>query len=186
MKFQTSNKGFTLIELLVVIAIIALLSGIIVTSLTSSKLKSRDASRVSDLNQIQLALEQYFDRCGQYPTSTPGQPSTYSGPAFPDIGTYNGCPLDANNNQITLGSYISVVPTDPSTRNNFDYKTNVTASNPPTDFVLHAKLESQEAPQQNSYPDSVKSKNAWATSLACYNPNSSSADYQLAYCVSTK
>lgn len=186
MKLNKSNKGFTLIELLVVIAIIAILSGIIVTSLTSSKLKSRDASRVSDLNQIQLALEQYFDRCGQYPTNTAGQPSTYSSsnPVFPSLGVFNGCPLDSSGNQITLGSYISVIPVDPSTGNAFDYKTNVTANTPPTDFVLHAKLEAQENPQQNSYPDSVKQ--GWASSVACYNSGSSSSDYQLGYCVSTK
>lgn len=61
------NKGFTLIELLVVIAIIGILSSVVLASLNSARQKSRDARRISDINQIQLAMELYFDSCGQYP-----------------------------------------------------------------------------------------------------------------------
>ncbi len=53
------KKGFTLIELLVVIAIIGLLSSVVLASLNSSRIKARDARRISDLHQIQLALELY-------------------------------------------------------------------------------------------------------------------------------
>lgn len=65
------TKGFTLIELLVVIAIISLLSSIVMTSLNSARSKSRDAKRVAELHQIQLALEMYYDKYGTYPVSTP-------------------------------------------------------------------------------------------------------------------
>jgi type II secretion system protein G len=61
------NKGFTLIELLVVIAIIGILSSVVLASLNSARQKSRDARRVSDIKQIQLALELYFDSNGVYP-----------------------------------------------------------------------------------------------------------------------
>ena len=63
------TRGFTLIEMLVVIAIIAILSGIIIANLSGAKGKARDAKRVSDLGNIQMALELYFDRCNQYPAS---------------------------------------------------------------------------------------------------------------------
>lgn len=61
------QKGFTLIELLVVIAIIGILSSVVLASLNVSRTRSRDAKRIADLRQIQLALEQYYDVNGVYP-----------------------------------------------------------------------------------------------------------------------
>ena len=61
------KEGFTLIELLVVISIIGLLSSVVVASLKSARLKAKDAVRLSDINQIILALELYRDTYGQYP-----------------------------------------------------------------------------------------------------------------------
>ena len=55
------RRGFTLIELLVVIAIIGILASIVLASLNSARKKSRDARRIADVKQIQLALELYFD-----------------------------------------------------------------------------------------------------------------------------
>ncbi|PIZ56329.1 MAG: prepilin-type cleavage/methylation domain-containing protein, partial [Candidatus Tagabacteria bacterium CG_4_10_14_0_2_um_filter_40_13] len=55
-----SKKGFTLIELLVVIAIIGILASVVLASLNSARKKSRDARRVADIKQIQLALEMFF------------------------------------------------------------------------------------------------------------------------------
>lgn len=68
--FTRRNKGFTLIELLVVIAIIGVLASIVLASLNSARRKSRDARRITDIKQLQLALELYFDGNGnQYPTA---------------------------------------------------------------------------------------------------------------------
>ena len=83
------KRGFTLIELLVVIAIIGILSSIVLASLNSARKKGRDARRISDVKQIQLALELAYDANGQYPTSL------------------------STSTLVTPG-YISVVPTDPS------------------------------------------------------------------------
>jgi len=60
-------RGFTLIELLVVIAIIGLLSTLAVVALNNARQKSRDARRVSDIKQIQTALELYFNDENAYP-----------------------------------------------------------------------------------------------------------------------
>lgn len=62
-----NRKGFTLIELLVVIAIIGLLSTLAVVSLNTARLKARDARRVSDIKQIQTALELFYNDKGVYP-----------------------------------------------------------------------------------------------------------------------
>ncbi len=61
------KKGFTLVELLVVIAIIGLLSTLAVVSLGSARSKARDARRISDIKQVQSALELYFSDAGAYP-----------------------------------------------------------------------------------------------------------------------
>jgi len=66
-QFIKNKSGFTLIELLVVIAIIGLLSSIVLTSLNSARAKARDAKRQSELKQLQLTLELFYDSNGSYP-----------------------------------------------------------------------------------------------------------------------
>lgn len=95
--FQKSSKraGFTLIELLVVIAIIGLLSTLAVVALNNARLKSRDAKRVSDIKQIQTALELYYNDANAYPAAVTG------GGTIANAGV----------------TYMSAVPTNPSPQN---------------------------------------------------------------------
>ena len=65
-----NKKGFTLIELLVVIAIIGLLSTLSVLALNGARARARDAKRISDIKQIQTALEMYYNENNVYPAST--------------------------------------------------------------------------------------------------------------------
>jgi len=81
------NKGFTLIELLVVIAIIGILASIVLVSLGSAREKARDAKRQSDIRQISLAMEMYYN----------------DGQAYVATGTSPG----------SISSYLNPVPTDP-------------------------------------------------------------------------
>lgn len=67
--------GFTLIELLVVISIIGLLSSVVLANLNTIRSKGRDTKRISDLHNIQLALELYYSKYGTYLVSGTG----YSG-----------------------------------------------------------------------------------------------------------
>lgn len=62
-----SNQGFTLIEILVVIAIIGILSSVLLFNMAQSRAKARDAQRLSDLKELQVALEQYYIREKAYP-----------------------------------------------------------------------------------------------------------------------
>jgi type II secretory pathway pseudopilin PulG len=56
--------------LLVVIAIIGILSSVVIASMNSARKKARDARRISDINQIQKALEMFYDANQNYATST--------------------------------------------------------------------------------------------------------------------
>lgn len=67
---KRNQKGFTLIELLVVISIMALLSSIILVTNRKVRATSRDAQRIATLQQIQKALEFYYEDNGHYPDST--------------------------------------------------------------------------------------------------------------------
>lgn len=113
---KNNNKGFTLIELMVVIAIVAILTAVILSSIYGSRGKARDAKRISDIAQIQLALEQYFDRCQVYPST---------------LATTANCTT------VTLGSFISAIPTAPSP-GSYVYS----AKGDKLDYVLKATLES--------------------------------------------
>ncbi|MBI2053423.1 MAG: type II secretion system protein [Candidatus Sungbacteria bacterium] len=97
-----TKGGFTLIELLVVIAIIGVLSSIVLASLNSARRKSRDARRITDIKQIQLALELYFDS----QTPTPGYPDADTGAAACTATLAYGLEDLAPN-------YIPQVPRDP-------------------------------------------------------------------------
>lgn len=77
------SRGFTLIELLVVIAIIGILSSVVLASLNSARTKARDARRVADLKQIQVALELFYDANGSYPTSIAGLVGSDGGKSLP-------------------------------------------------------------------------------------------------------
>lgn len=114
-------RAFTLIELLVVIAIIGILSSVVLASLSTARLKSRDARRLSDMRQLQTALELYYSVNNSYPGSATTNVST-------DLATL----APAN---------IPVIPKDPqdpgahSSPSNYRYCANT------QNYVLLATLE---------------------------------------------
>jgi len=54
-------SGFTLIELLTVIAIIGILSAVVLVSLSSARLKSKDKAVMTELSSIKVQAEIYYD-----------------------------------------------------------------------------------------------------------------------------
>ncbi len=69
MKYITTQRkrGFTLIELLVVISIIGLLASVVLASLNTARAKARDAKKISEVKQINTALQLYWDTNKAYP-----------------------------------------------------------------------------------------------------------------------
>lgn len=61
------HKGFTLIELMIVIVILGVLATLISGNFFTSLKKGRDARRKTDLEQLQRALEMYYEDKGSYP-----------------------------------------------------------------------------------------------------------------------
>lgn len=110
--FNKDTRGFTLIELLVVIAIIGILSSVVLASLNSARQKSRDARRIGDIKQMQLAMEMYYDSNSSYPA---------------DIAT------------LVSSGFIPVAPTDPQTGTSTTYVYAVSADG--SDYVLRSTLE---------------------------------------------
>ncbi len=66
---QPAKRGFTLVELLVVVAIMGLLISIVTVSLSAAQKKSRDARRIADVKNLQLALATYYNDNLKYPAS---------------------------------------------------------------------------------------------------------------------
>ena len=70
---KSSKRGFTLIELLVVIAIIAILAAILFPVFSKARDKARQASCLSNLKQLGLAIVMYTeDYDGTYPMAWEG------------------------------------------------------------------------------------------------------------------
>lgn len=127
---KAKNKGFTLIELLVVIAIIGILSSVVLASLNSARQKSRDAKRISDIKQLQLALEFSYDANGEYPDAI-------------------------NIASLVTPGYIATIPTDNGTAYKYDNITNtnadcVVATGACTKYHIATNLEDLNHPVKDS------------------------------------
>lgn len=140
-------SGFTLIELLVVISIIGLLSSVVLASLSTARIRARDAKRMSDIHQIQLALTLYYDTNNSYPSS--GKTSWVSS-ADPEWASAFGAALQP---------YLNPMPVDPInnsaspwyTTGNYSYayvqQSSVNNSSPPFDkYTLLFQLENTSSP----------------------------------------
>lgn len=120
-KRSRGQKGFTLIELLVVIAIIGILATIVLVSLNTARSKARDTRRISDLRQVALAMEMYYD----------SNPTV----GFPGDGDELAC-NDWAGFSVLTPTYMGALPTDPGT---YAYAAEVSTSK--QDYVLRAQLE---------------------------------------------
>lgn len=90
MKSVTLQKGFTLVELIVVITILALLMTVGITSYQNTLKSTRDAKRFSDLKELKNALDIYYAKNGEYPSTSGGWWTVCTSGADPTARTTTG------------------------------------------------------------------------------------------------
>ena len=149
---KDTKKGFTLIELLVVIAIIGILSSVVLASLGTARQKARDATRISDMKNVQLALELYFDSNQTYP-------ATIAANALPVV---------------LAPTYIPTIPITPTGAVAYQYLGLTTLANcaavPCISYGLFAQLERFDNLVLNGDADQVTTGTVLnGTSVACSN-----------------
>jgi len=113
------RQGFTLIELLIVIGIIGLLAMVSIIVLNGARLKQRDTKRVSDVQIIRAALEQYWFRNASYPPIA----------ALTPVGSGSFSTITANGFEGTAPTgevFLQKVPVGPSSGEFYQYQGNGT------------------------------------------------------------
>ena len=78
------KNGFTLMELMITIAIIGILVVVSINSLSSTKGKSRDARRVSEMEALRDATEKYIQDNYKLPGVITDLSSCFNSGNFPD------------------------------------------------------------------------------------------------------
>jgi len=126
---MSNKKAFTLVELLVVIAIIGLIATLSVIVLGNARSKSRDAKRVSDIKQIQTALELFFNDEGRYPTA-----EEWNTGSLYATGTFG------------TTTYMQSIPNDPNTKTAYVYSSSDDGSKYSLPFSLENSAGSYDNP----------------------------------------
>ena len=151
---KKKRGGFTLLELLVVVAVIGILASVILVGVAAFRGRARDSRRISDLRQLQNALELCFTRNGEYPASLADLTSATvcnvgvtQIPVDPsDESTYGYC-RNAGNNRYVLGSVLE--------ENNSVHRdmiaTTFTSICPPVGTVRNGTITCQDAGANNHY-----------------------------------
>lgn len=124
--------GFTLIELLVSMSILAVLATVGLTSFKQSQLRSADVKRKSDLEQIQRALEMFYNDNGSYPSSSSTGTILIGSTSF-DWGS------EFKDSKETV--YMKELPVDPVRNPDYCYFSSGNY------YKLYAKLQNSEDPK---------------------------------------
>jgi type II secretory pathway pseudopilin PulG len=110
-----------MIELIVVCAIVAFLASFFLIGLQGAREANRDARRITDLKQVQQALQVYYIKCGMYP-------GEYDAATKGCLGGLLSAPSDnpdswASLHTILSGAEINVesIPNDPISGQTYSY-----------------------------------------------------------------
>ena len=107
------KNSFTLIELLIVIFILGILASLISSNFITSLKKGRDARRKADLEEIQRALEMYYEDQKYYPKFDIFSSNNYS---LCQTKIALNCETD---NEKT---YMQKIPNDPISGKTYEYQ----------------------------------------------------------------
>lgn len=121
------HKGFTLLELMIVMVILGILASLLTGQYLSSLKKGRDAKRKADLEQIQRALELFYEDKKAYPTFA----FTW-GKKLCETKTGDDCGMEK--------VYMQRIPSDPQSDKIYEYATDATGGL----YRLYACLENKD------------------------------------------
>ena len=137
---EHKKNGFSLVELLIVLGIIGLLMVIGVILLGTARERARDAKRLSDMQFIKQAMEDFYYNNNKYPQAP--TPVTLG-----DVGSKvicSGTPNGFAETRSACGTgtvYLDPIPTPPEPKpaqlSGYIY----TATNPTATYTLDAALE---------------------------------------------
>lgn len=174
------RSGFTIIELLVTISIIAVLTSVVLATLSNTRSRARDASRFIAINQIRYAMELYFSKCGTYIVKQNCTGTAYGSSGF---GWFNYASYAGSAGSVAQGlvdngvaSNIIIDPTGMITTNSVDRSGFMIAASA-TQYTVWMNLENPTA-ENISTQNSCK-LNTYDSYLST-NPVAS----QMNYCIS--
>ncbi|OGK40546.1 hypothetical protein A3F34_03255, partial [Candidatus Roizmanbacteria bacterium RIFCSPHIGHO2_12_FULL_44_10] len=117
------SRGFTLVEVAVSVAIISVIFSFALNETTSHFTRGRDSKRKTEFSNIQVPLEQYYDKTGCYPASL-------------DCGQ----PLVANGKML-----IAEIPCDPKTGTSYYYESDGTSCSPWYKIYTNLEFDSDKS-----------------------------------------
>jgi prepilin-type N-terminal cleavage/methylation domain-containing protein len=136
------KHGFTMIELIVVIAVIGVLASVAAVGFGEVRQQARDDIRISQLEQMRLAIELYKTENGRYPEQGCGT----VGSSWAGLGDHPTWGANCTNWIIGLvPEYIPELPKDPNRENElgmgFIYRTNTSGTL--YKLMVHNSVESK-------------------------------------------
>jgi type II secretory pathway pseudopilin PulG len=142
-KHNNKILGFTLVELMVMITVIAILASMIGITLSAARVRTRDAKRLSNAQEVGQALEEYYNDENQYPAAiTPGNPL---------VGPTSG------------KTYLAKIPNNPNPKTDgdcpnedYNYATNADGSTYYFAFCLGHDVNDFIAGTNNATPAGIK------------------------------
>jgi prepilin-type N-terminal cleavage/methylation domain-containing protein len=172
------DRGFTLIEVLTTAAIIGVLASIVVISLQGARAKGRDAQRLTDLKNIEIALVSYKLENGFYPKT---DPNAASGTGYSWTGNCSllGAWTDGNKSNVgptawipgLAPTYIQQLPTDPKSDTNKCYM----YSSDGKDYMVMAHFTVESYTEANN----PKPRPAYVTGGGCPYPGAYENDFAI-------
>ena len=144
---QQVAKRFSLFELLLVIAILGLLSTLAIIIIGNERQKARDAARLEDMREIEVALQLYFNDNNRYPESKE--------PVVLGQGNYDCLAASGWSAGGCESIYLSDAPSNP-TPGGAPYRYTSDGSAYRVEFVLETKVGDRPAGPHQLMPEGIK------------------------------